>query len=430
MDETKLRSWLIRLYVATTAIILAAVFTFVTLLSLREAQQRDKENFFVLFTAIAEKLQTEYTLRHSFLREYEQNYRLYINIADSGEDSQYNSEDDATHLALFERTTELAYNEGIDITAIPLTGQRRTSSVHPFRYNGSPYYGAASVIPMKESFRTLIVVQSVDTRWQVWKYATYAFGYLVSVLLLSLVGIKLIDRALRPAVESRRRQTEFIAAASHELRTPLTVIQANTATIASMPERTVAAVETIANECSRMARLISDMLLLASADAKSWPVTLAPMEIDTMLLNAYEAYLPVCAKRGFHLELKLPETPLPRIKGDAERLSQVLGILLDNALDYGENADNKTIGLSTYADKNKLIIDVIDHGIGISDDQKQQIFERFYRGDRARNAKRHFGLGLAIAKELIALHEGEITVLDTSGEGSTFRIAISPVFPD
>ncbi len=422
MDETRLRSWLIRLYVATTAVILAAVFTFVTLLSLREAQQRDKENFFALFTAIAEKLQTEYTLRHSFLREYEQNYRLYINIADSGEASQYNSEDDATHLALFQKTTELAYNEGIDITAIPLTGQRRTSSVLPFRYSGKPYYGTVSVIPIKESFRTLIVVQRVDTGWQVWKYATYILGYLTSVLLLSLVGRKLIDRALRPAIESRRRQTEFIAAASHELRTPLTVIQANTATIAAMPERTAAAVETIANECSRMARLLSDMLLLASADAKNWPVTLAPMEADTMLLNVYEAYLPVCVKRGFRLELKLPEAPLPGIRGDAERLSQVLGILLDNALDYGETAHNKSIELSAYADKSKLIIDVIDHGMGISDDQKQHIFERFYRGDRARMAKRHFGLGLAIAKELITLHEGELAVLDTSGGGSTFRI--------
>lgn len=267
-------------------------------------------------------------------------------------------------------------------------------------------------------------MQNVDTPWQILKYAPYLFGYFLSVLFLSLVGIKLIDRALRPAIESRRRQTEFIAAASHELRAPLTVIQANTATIRSMPERAAAAVETIASECSRMARLISDMLLLASTDAKNWPVTLAPMEVDTLLLNVYEAYQPVCAKRGFRLELKLPETPLPSIKGDAERLSQVLGILLDNALDYGETADNKAIELSAYFNKGRLTIDVIDHGIGISDEQKEHIFERFYRGDSARNAKRHFGLGLAIAKELIALHEGELVVLDTSGGGSTFRISL------
>lgn len=424
MDEKGLRTRLIRLYTVTTALILAAVFAAFMLLSLREARQREKDNFFALFTAVAESLQTDFTVSHSTLRRYEQNSQMYFWAADAGNALQYNSGDEAMRIRLLERIVALAKEDGLDITAVPLTSQRRTSPVFQLWHEGTYYYGAVSVIPIQSTFRTLVATKKAAAPWQSWQPAIYGAGYLLSVLLLSLLGARLIDKALRPAVESRARQTEFIAAASHELRSPLAVIRANAATIIELPERAATAAATIDSECGRLSKLIGDMLLLASTDAKNWPVTLSPMEPDTLLLNVYEAYVPVCGKRGFHLALSLPEGPLPQIKGDAERLSQVLGILLDNAMNYSETAENKSIALNAYMEKERLVISVVDHGAGIPNGQKPHVFDRFYRGDRARSEKQHFGLGLAIAKELVALHGGSITVVDTPGGGSTFVVKI------
>lgn len=423
MDEDRLRTRLMRLYIATTALTLAVVFAAITLLSVREAQQKNRESFLALFTAIAENLQTEPSLRHSLLRGYEQENRMIFAVADAGRSMQYNGADTERREALLEKVRLRALEEGVDITAPPLTAQRRTSPVIRFQQGSETYLGAASVIPINKTFRTLVAAQVINTESN-WRFAIYPFAYLTSLLMLSLVGIWLIDKALRPAVESRVRQTEFVAAASHELRSPLAVIQANAATVAKMPSHALTAAETISGECARMSRLISDMLLLASADAKNWPVTLATMEMDTLLLNVYEAFLPVCAKRGFRLNLTLPEEPLPKIQGDSQRLAQTLGILLENAMDYSESAERKFITLAVHLQKDRPVIRVVDHGPGVPDEQKPHIFDRFYKGDSSRKTKQHFGLGLAIAKELILLHNGSIAVWDTPGGGSTFTIIL------
>lgn len=423
MDEKQLRRHLIRLYTITVALTLAVVFAVITLLSVRETRQKDREQFFVLFTAIAERLQTGPSLSHSQLREYERQNGMLFSITDSGALLSYNGDDSPERGRLLGVAEELARGEGLDINMLPLTSQRRTSSVFSFSFDGRSYFAAASVIPTVSSYRTLIAAQEISDEWS-WSYALYVAAYLLSVFVLYLVGIRLIDRALRPAVESRTRQTEFIAAASHELRSPLAVIQANADTVAELPEHSREAARTITAECERMSRLISDMLLLASTDAKNWPVTLAPVELDTLLIDVYEAYAPVCRRRGFRLALSLPDEPMPTVEGDAQRLSQVLGILIDNAMNYGEDAENKEIALSVQPRKGRLCVRVTDHGAGIPDEQKPHIFERFYRGDSSRKTKQHFGLGLAIAKELVTLNNGSIAVADTAGGGSTFSIVL------
>ena len=133
---------------------------------------------------------------------------------------------------------------------------------------------------------------------------------------------------------------------------------------------------------------------------------------------------PLCAERGFRLELLLPEDPLPPIQGDGQRIAQVLIILLDNAMSCNEQAQNKALTIRAETKKDQMIIQVVDRGKGIPDQEKPHVFERFHRGDRARQDRQHFGLGLAIAYELIALHHGTITLLDTPGGGCTFSIRL------
>ncbi len=420
MEERKLRSRLIWIYIATIATVLAALLVALLLFSAHEIDQSSRESFSTLITAIGDELQSGDVVVYSKLSRLEQENRLTIRIGDNGNPLLYNASDDADETDLFLQVEQAAREEGYDITSLPLTSERKTSSIGVYYEDGARYFGAVSIIPIKAGYRTLTIVQRQDDSGA-GRLLLYCALYLAGVLLLGAAGARLIDRALAPAVESRKRQAQFIAAASHELRSPLAVISAN---IATLPEesRKSAAAEVAAAECGRMSRLIGDLLLLASADAGAWTVRLEPAEADTLALDVYEAYLPLCRKNGVSLQVRLPEERPPEIRCDAERLKQVIGILMDNALAYGVTEEQRSVELEVSAQKRRVVVRVIDHGPGLTPEQKTHVFDRFYRADESRREKQHFGLGLSIASELTALNKGVLDVTDTPGGGCTFRI--------
>jgi hypothetical protein len=423
LEERKLRTHLIRIYVVTIAGILAAMLAVVLLLSARELEQKNRESFQTLQTAICDDLQNGNVVSHSSLRKLENENNLMLRISDNGKTLLYNNLDDPVKQSLLTRAEETARAEGYDVSKLPLSNGRRTSPPAELREDGARYLCGVSIVPTKDGYRTLSAVQRID-RSGVWPSLLYCLSYLAGVTLLGWVGARLITRALQPAVESRIRQKQFIAAASHELRSPLAVIAANAAVL---PEgaRDSAAAGVIAAECGRMSRLIGDLLLLASADANTWTVQLGPLELDTLLLNVYEAYAPVYRTNGCALRLDLPEDTLPRVRGDGERLKQVLGILLENALTYGVTQEDRTVELTAVTQRQRAVICVVDHGVGLSAAQKARVFDRFYRGDASRGSKEHFGLGLSIARELVVLLKGSLELLDTPGGGCTFRISLN-----
>ncbi len=423
MEERTLRSHLITIYVATIAAILAALLAVVLMLSAREIELKNRENFRTLTTAICDDLQNENVVSHSYLRKLERENNLLLRISDNGSTLLYNEPDDSAKMALLARAEQTARLEGYNIDSLPLSNVRRTSTPTEFREDGARYLSSVSIVPTENGYRTLSAVQRVD-RNGVLPLLLYCASYLVGVLILGWVGARLIDRALQPAVESRIRQRQFIAAASHELRSPLAVIAANAAVLPP-GARESAAAGVITAECERMSRLIGDLLLLASADAHTWIVQPEPLELDTMLLNVYEAYAPVYQKNGFALRLELPEDALPRVRADGERLRQVLGILLDNALTYGVTWEQPVVELKAFMQRQKTAICVVDHGQGLGAAQKARVFDRFYRADASRGNKQHFGLGLSVAQELVALQKGTLEVLDTPGGGCTFRITLN-----
>ena len=421
MEETQLRAHLIRIYVVTVAAVLFVVLFATVLLFTRDTTARSRESFSTLLFAVSDQIRTTSAVSHSQLRDLEQRNHMQLSIGDDGYALIYNGADSSRKRNLFFTAEQLARKDGYDIAMLPLTTERRTSPIYSFSQDGVRYLGAVSILPMENAYRTVTMVQRL-TPVGVGKLLLSGAGYLAGVLLLSIAGIRLIDRALLPAVESRKRQIQFTAAASHELRSPLAVISANAATLQRASNASGEAAAAIERECARMSRLIGDMLLLASADADGWSMTLAEAEADTVLLNAYEAWGPVFQESGCALTLNLPEEPLPRIMADRERLSQVLNILLDNALSHGMTQAARYAELEARADRKRIIIEVTDHGAGLSIEQKAHIFERFYRGDVSRKDKQHFGLGLSIAAELIRLQNGRLTVTDALGGGCTFRI--------
>ena len=163
-------------------------------------------------------------------------------------------------------------------------------------------------------------------------------------------------------------------------------------------------------------------MVLAASASRKWQLSIESHDSDTLLLDLYETFDPVCRHKGIRLHLTMPETELPRVHCDKNRVIQILTILLDNAIAY--TGPGQVIDLKIFTKKKKICYLVADHGTGIPDEEKERIFDRFYQSDRSRKEKEHFGLGLSIARELTELQKGKLTVTDTEGGGCTFLLLL------
>ena len=296
---------------------------------------------------------------------------------------------------------------------------------YSFSYKNSNYYGSSATIPKDNSFVTAIIVHPLDnfeTKLNIQRISFFLLD-LASACILFTFSWFFTKKILKPIEENRKRQLQFVASASHELRSPLTVIMSNSSALNSLVnEENTTFLETISSEGRRMSKLINDLLVLANSDNASWSMNFKIEDIDTIVLNVYEAYEPLAKDKNIKLSINLPNNSLIKCICDSERIYQLLSILVDNAISYTNN-DGK-ITISVESNKKYVILKVIDNGIGISNEDKEHIFERFYRADNSRTDKSHFGLGLSIAYEIVKLHKGNIKVHDTIGGGSTFVIKI------
>lgn len=256
-----------------------------------------------------------------------------------------------------------------------------------------------------------------------------AFLY-VSLWFLSLIAVTimshfLIKKALEPTEVMLKSQKDFIASASHELKSPLAVILANAEKLEQLQiDHTEfrKSVNILDNECMRMSKLVKDMLLLASSDAKSWTLCKNIIDIDTLLISLYEAYEPICISKKICLRLEISESSYPKFCADGERLFQILSIFMDNAIHHSIN--NEQIEIKTAVTAKHITFFVTDHGKGIPEDVKPYIFNRFYCADESRTDKSNFGLGLSIADELAKMMNGKVGCKDTDGGGATFFVTL------
>jgi signal transduction histidine kinase len=219
-------------------------------------------------------------------------------------------------------------------------------------------------------------------------------------------------RRLAGALEAQRR---FVADASHELRTPLATIQGNAGLLAEGPPlaaevRREAAAD-IAGETERMARLVDRLLALAQADA-GLQLELAPVELRPIVVE-------VCRQAAaLHPQPTLTvDAAEACVAGDEDSLRQLLWILLDNALRHGRSA--VSVRLVVEAGWARLIVE--DDGPGIPSEERERVFERFYRADPARGGT-GAGLGLAIARSITEQHAGRILATQPPTGGATFYV--------
>ena len=301
------------------------------------------------------------------------------------------------------------------------------TGTHTFRsLNGRTYYGILCSIYTNGEYLNLAIVKEKSG---ITAFPTTVMHYfmiwLIALIAVLFVSVLIIRKAMKPTEKVMQSQKNFIAAVSHELKTPLAVLLSATDAIETSPDcaadiRNHAAL--IETEVSHMTRLIQDLLLLSSIDAGNWIFHKSKINVDTLIINLYEKFEIICHKKSIDLQIVMPEECLPPLFSDKDRLIQIISIFLDNAISY--SPEQSSILLESSIKKNNLAIRIIDHGIGINEEDKMHIFDRFYRCDKSRTQKGHYGLGLSVAKELVSLLDGKIYLNDTPGGGCTFTITI------
>ncbi|MBX6315102.1 MAG: heavy metal sensor histidine kinase [Isosphaeraceae bacterium] len=218
----------------------------------------------------------------------------------------------------------------------------------------------------------------------------------------------------------------FTADASHELRSPLGVLR-TAIEVALQQPRTAAdyrhVLESLGEQCDRLAALVNDLLLLARADAGQVELRRVPVDLAALADEVIEMYQPLAEERGLELAWDRPD-PIPT-QGDPARLRQLLTNLLDNAIKFNEAGGTVTVRVEQAGDRTRLV--VADTGVGIPAEHLPHIFERFYQADPARAAGGS-GLGLSICRWIAEAHGGAIRAESTSGTGSMFT-AEFPAMP-
>ena len=238
------------------------------------------------------------------------------------------------------------------------------------------------------------------------------------------------------AVRSEEKMRQFVADASHELRTPLTTIRGFAELYrqgaVSGPDDVAALVRRIEDEAARMGLLVEDLLLLARLDRER-PITLAPVELPVLAIDAVQAAQAIAPDRKIELDIRDDPAELVAY-GDDARLRQVIGNLMTNALVH--TPPDASVTLRLYSESgHRAVVEVTDTGPGLSAGQRDHVFERFYRVDGARTrrtdrAATGTGLGLAIVAAIVRAHHGTVEVVSEPGEGATFRVTLPALAPD
>ncbi len=224
-------------------------------------------------------------------------------------------------------------------------------------------------------------------------------------------------------IDSTRQ--EFVSNVSHELKTPITsmkvladsLVQNEQADLNMYKEFMTDIIE----EIDRESQIINDLLTLVKTDRKDAEMNIAEVDINDLLEVILKRVTPIATSRGIEITYESYRDVVADV--DEVKLSLALTNIIENAVKY--NIDNGWVKVTLNADHKNFHIKVADSGVGIPDDCKEQVFERFYRVDKARSRDTGgTGLGLAITRNVIRMHKGTIKLYSESGEGTTFTIKI------
>lgn len=221
-----------------------------------------------------------------------------------------------------------------------------------------------------------------------------------------------------------RTRREYVSNVSHELRTPLTAMRALVEPLSEGMVTEEADRQRyygiILREIQRLSRLINDQLELSRLQSGNLAIQKSVMALDDVVYDVCDRYTSIAAEHGLELKLETDFTQCPPVYANADRVEQMLIILVDNAIKYTEEG---SVSVSADWDDERVVMHVKDTGIGIEENDLPYVFDRFYKVDKAHSGKGS-GLGLSIAKELLKRMDEEIWVTSEKGKGTEFSFTL------
>lgn len=246
----------------------------------------------------------------------------------------------------------------------------------------------------------------------------------VTICAVSMVG------RLRAQNEELRRldqlKDDFVASVSHELRTPLTSIRGYLelvldGDVAELTEEQLRYLSVVDRNAGRLLRVVDDLLFAAQVDAGEIALEPGLTDLDELVREAVEAARPVAAEHD--VELTFDADGPAELVGDRARLAQILDNLIANAIKFTPSGGK--VEVRTFLAGDSGVVEVADTGIGISAEDQERLFQRFFRAEGAiLGAIDGTGLGLAIVKAIVDAHGGDLAVESIAGRGTTFRIGL------
>lgn len=289
----------------------------------------------------------------------------------------------------------------------------------------------AQNVQLKEGqWGTVYVGKDVTYIWSIFQRAFWILlGFSLLFFLISILCSRFMtNKAMKPIIEAYDFQRQFVANVSHELRTPLTVISAGLEVIKleekdKLSSFSCEVLEDLQKEVRDSTKLINDLLFLAKTDSRELELIIESINVVNLIKQVARKFQSYAEKQNIKISVK--ESKEFNIYSDADRLKQILNILVDNSIKYSPNGGSiyLSVGRELFMGEDSVCIKITDQGIGISNEEQKNVFKRFYRVDKQRQyGIGGAGLGLSIASEIISALSGTIEVVSEIGKGSTFIV--------
>ena len=222
-----------------------------------------------------------------------------------------------------------------------------------------------------------------------------------------------------------KTRSQFVSNASHELKTPLSTMKILMETLIYQEPMDPAMTKEFLKDCNaeidRLNRIVSDLLTLASVDSGNAQFNRQELRLKDLILEQARRLSPLARERGIELECSVKDSV--EVSGDSFKLAQVIYNVIDNDIKYTPRGGSVRVDL--FRQGKKAVIRISDTGIGIPAEDLPHIFDRFYRVDKARSRETGgTGLGLSIVKQIVLMHDGDITASSVENEGTTFTIEL------